>query len=182
MKLMRKQVQYQDLPTPTYRTTAGKGNPQVNTEPVFTLPKRDYKPLIVVGMLVVAVVIFVFQAVVIPWWQSVTDQWQYGNSKISTLEVVVGHQDSKQHPTCILSFDLNGRVEVIEFPGGNAENANSYPGATIYGENKDHRIITVEPIHMRQNRIDLLVHIEGMAATPILYNTGSAFSWTVPHP
>ena len=177
MKLFRQQVQYEALPTPTYRSTTVQGSP--NTDQVFIATKRDHKPFIVVGMLIFAVLLIFLQFVVTPWWQSVTDQWQYGNSKISTIEVVVGHQDSEAHPTAILSFDLHGRVEVIELPGGNAAKAESYPVAYIYGEKRDHRVITVEPVDVNHDgKLDLLVHIEGMTATPILYNTGSAFRWT----
>ena len=180
MKLFRQPVKYQDLPTTRPRATTVQ---PVNTEPVFTLPKRDYKPFIVAGMLLFVALLIFLQAVVTPWWQSVTDQWQFGSSKISTIEVVVGHQDSRAHSTCILSFDFHGRVEVIELPGGNAAKAQSYPGATIYGDNREHRVITLEPVDVNHDgKLDLLVHIEGIAATPILYNTGSAFSWTVPHP
>jgi hypothetical protein len=171
---------YQDLPVPVKRRHAGN-QPAPDSEEVFTRQhRRDHRQFIVVGMFLFAILLLFLQFVVVPWWQSVTDQWQYGNSKISTIEVVVGHQDSEAHPTAILSFDLHGRVEVIELPGGNAAKAESYPGAYIYGEKRDHRVITVEPVDVNHDgKLDLLVHIEGMTATPILYNTGSSFSWTL---
>jgi len=174
---------YQGLPIPVKRASVHVPPAQVQTDDVFTSQyRRDYKPFIVAGMVLFLALFILLQSVVFPWWQGVTDQWQYGNSKISTIEVVVGHQDSPTHPTAILSFDLHGRIDVIEFPGGDSAKARSYPGADIYGENRDHRVITVEPVDVNHDRrLDLLIHIEGMASTPVLYNNGLSFQWTETH-
>jgi hypothetical protein len=173
---------YQDLPVPVKRRHAGN-QPVPNTEDVFTPQHhRDYKPFIVAGMVLFLALFILLQSVVLPWWQGVSDQWQYGSSRISTIEVFIGHQDSPTHPTTILSFDLHGRVDIIEFPGGDSAKARNYPGADIYGENKDRRVVTIEPVDVNHDRrLDLLIHIEGMSTTPVLYNNGSSFQWTETH-
>ncbi len=170
---------YHNLPMPVRRASAGKPAVQTDTQAVVPPQQRDHYVFMLVGMLLVVVVVVLWQAVVTPWWQSVTDQWQYGGSRVFQLDAVVGHEDSQANPTHFLAFDLHGKITVIEFPGGSMEHARVYTSVILIGEGRSNRVVTLQVTGGRESgKPDLIIHIEGISATPMLYNTGVAFSWT----
>jgi hypothetical protein len=171
---------YHNLPMPVRRASAGKPAVQADTHAVVSpQQQRDQRVFMLGGMLLVVVVVVFWQAVVTPWWQSVTDQWQYGTSKTFQMDAVVGHEDSQANPTHFLAFILRGRITVIEFPGGSMEHARVYTSAILIGEGSSSRVVTLQVTGGKQaGKPDLIIHIEGISATPLLYNSGSAFSWT----
>jgi hypothetical protein len=71
------------------------------------------------------------------WWTNTTQQWTYGYPRTYQTDAVVGHNDSQARPSHFIAVNLNGQVEVIEFPGGDATHAHMYTGLTIVGQNAD---------------------------------------------
>ncbi len=111
-----------------------------------------------------------------PWWAGVSDQWQYGNARISRFTADVGHGGT----STFIAFDLDGSVIIIEMPGGSINDAKLYRTGNLIGENADHRIVTLSIADVDGVRDCLIVHVEGATSDIVLYNTGTTFQWTPP--
>src|SRR5712691_1608794 len=119
------------------------GQPEVQTDPgirqmgVPVPRKPTYHPRLFVafgiGMGSIVAVIILWNSLLGAWVEATQDNWLYGASKTYQLDAVVGHEDSKAHPTHLISFDLHSQVTVIEIPGGNAAHTHVYTGLTKIG-------------------------------------------------
>jgi hypothetical protein len=163
--------QYENLDIPKYRTNAGKQPPQVDTEDVFTPQHhRDYRPYIVAGMLAFLGIWIFVQAVLIPWFQGIINQWQYGNAKVSETDINVGHGGMSH----FYAFEKDGVITILEIVGKKSQ---------VYQETVEasgNRVVTLTAQDVSvKGRLDVIIHIQDLSTTPILYNTGSAFSWTL---
>jgi hypothetical protein len=49
----------------------------------------------------------------------------------------VGQNDSPSNPSHFIALNLNGRIEVIDFPGGDVSKARIYTGPQLYGAGQD---------------------------------------------
>jgi len=96
------------------------------------LPRRRMHPLVFIGIaLFIALLGWVVLTTVAIWVTNTQEQWQYGYPRTAQYDVVVGHHDSATHPSHFIALNLNGQVEVIEFPGGDASKARIYTGLTV---------------------------------------------------
>src|SRR6266566_5291034 len=53
------------------------------------------------------------------------------------IDAVVGQNDSPSSPSHFIALNLNGRIEVIDFPGGDVSKARIYTGPQLYGAGQD---------------------------------------------
>lgn len=141
-------------------------------------PKRHKQPphvlfFVGVGMLIFLAIWMGWTLVFIPWWNSVTTHWEYGNPSsphVSELTVNVGHGGT----STILAFDNADQLTIVELVNGKAV---VYTGGSFLGGDKDNRIITLS-LDSTQRKPNLVIHVVGMEGAFILYNTGAQFSWT----
>jgi hypothetical protein len=99
------------------------------------LPRRRLHPLVFVGVgLCIMVAGWVVLTDVSTWLTNMQNHWQYGYPRTYQCDAVVGHQDSAAHPSHFIALNLNGQVEIIEFPGGDASHARIYTGITVVGD------------------------------------------------
>jgi hypothetical protein len=108
------------------------------------------------------------------WVVNEQNTWRYGYPRVYQLDAVVGHHDSARHPTHLLALNLDGHIQVIEIPGGDASHERVYLGPTIVGANAALLPVTLSVTDVNgDGKPDLLVHIQGQ--TIVLLNTGSQF-------
>ena len=63
-------------------------------------------------------------------------------------------------PATFIALNYNGRVEVIEFPGGDASHARIYLGPQLYGAGSDLVPVTLSFVDVSGNhQPDMLVHL-----------------------
>jgi hypothetical protein len=102
--------------------------------------------------------------------QAVTNQWQYGTAKVSEVDIDVGHGGVSH----LYAFEKEGTVIILELVGTKS---------LVYQEQVEatgNRVVTLTAQAVNgDGKLDLIVHIQDLSTTPILYNTGSAFSWTL---
>ena len=67
------------------------------------------------------------------WWQTTRDDWTYGRPRTYQADAVVGQNDSVAHPSHFLALNLQGRISIIEFPGGDPTHARVYLGPQLLG-------------------------------------------------
>jgi hypothetical protein len=83
--------------------------------------------LVGIGMLV-TLLLWVAGMSVVQQARSLLATWRYGIPRTAQYDAVVGHADSRAHPSHFIAVNLNGQVWVFELPGGDGTHARIYLG------------------------------------------------------
>jgi hypothetical protein len=90
-------------------------------------------PLLLLGMgMIVMLVLWTLLTVAARWVSTTWDDLHYGRPRTFQIDMAVGHSDSPANPSHFIALNLNGRIEIIEFPGGDASKARIYIGPQLY--------------------------------------------------
>lgn len=146
-------------------------------DPSTSIPRKHRKrspwPALIIGMLLM-IALVASLSFFSSWWQVHQNDITYGRPRTYQTEAVVGHHDSKSTPSHFIFLNLNGRVVITEFPGGDPTRAITYSGPTLFGDNNDLTPITGEFRDVNgDGRPDMLVHIQGQ--TLVYINDGTKF-------
>ena len=161
-------------PQPSYVTDLPTRS--IDTEPLRIRHSPHFLVFVGIGMLCFLALYILWNAFVIPWWQNVEDQWQYGTSRITRIEADVGHGGK----STFLAFVLNRQVIIIEAPGQSMEHSKYYRTGTLTGDFSQPPAISLSIADVDGIRDCLIVHVEGMSGSIVLYNTGTGFQMTPP--
>jgi len=125
--------------------------------------KQGFRPhwLVFVGVAMMIMVMgWVVLNTVANWWQVTQDDWHYGRPRTFQINAVVGHNDSPTHPSHFIALNLNGRIEVIEIPGGDATHERVYIGPTLMGDGQDLQPVTLSFKDVNgDGKPEMLIHI-----------------------
>jgi hypothetical protein len=70
------------------------------------------------------------------WWTNRQLDATYGFPRTYQVDAVVGHNnDSSANPSHFIFLNLNGHVEIIEIPAGDASKTKIYIGPTLFSDN-----------------------------------------------
>jgi len=95
------------------------------------------------------------------WWNDTLDTIHYGNPRTYQTDEVVGHNDSASNPSHFIALNLHGRIEIIEFPGGDGSHARIYLGPQIFGAGADKVPVTLKFIDVNgDKKVDMLVFFQ----------------------
>ncbi len=107
---------------------------------------HGYRPhwLLFVGLAMLIMVMgwVVFSAAA-NWWQVTQDDWRYGRPRTFQTDAVVGQGDLAANPSHFIALNLNRRIEIIEFPGGDPTKARIFLGPTLIGDGQDLAAVTL---------------------------------------
>src|SRR6266478_6531490 len=164
---MREQIAQQTrssqaIPRRASAYTAGRSIPEPTTqEHIFVEQKRTRSlvPYFLLGAGIVLVGLIFWSWIVVPWWAGVSDQWHYGDARISRFTADVGHGGT----STFIAFDLDGSVMIIEMPGGSIAEARLYRTANLIGTDANRRIVTLSIATVDNVSNCLVVHVEGMS-------------------
>jgi hypothetical protein len=108
------------------------------------------------------------------WIGSELETLHYGYPRTYQTDQFVGHNESAGIPSHFIAINLHGRIEVIEFPGGDASHARVYEGPQLYTANADLAPVTLKFEDVNgDHKLDMLVCFQG---SQIVYiNTGDQF-------
>lgn len=153
--------------------TFQQGNRRIVLHPEH--PPRKIHWLFYVGVgMVIAASVWVASTYLTNWWTLHREDATYGNPRTYQVDQVVGHDDSTSHPTHFIFLNLNGRVVIIELPGGNVSHARIYNGPAIIGDNPAQTPVTAEFQDVDgDGKIDMIVHIGNQQFTYL--NGGTQF-------
>lgn len=95
------------------------------------------------------------------WWNNTMDSIHYGYPRTYQVDTVVGHNDSTSHPSHFIALNLHGRIQIIEFSGGDGAHARIYLGPQLYGTDADKAPVTLKFIDVNDDgRPDLLAFFQ----------------------
>ncbi len=109
-------------------------------------------PLLLLGLGMIAMlVLWTLLTLATSWWNTTWDDIHYGRPRTFQTDMVVGHNDSASNPSHFIALNLNGRIEVIEFPGGDASKARVYIGPQLYGNGQELIPVTLSFVDVNGN-------------------------------
>ena len=74
---------------------------------------------------------------------------------------------------------VRGQIVVVEVMPNTT--AHVFISLAVFGSQQDNRIVTIATEDVNHDgKLDLVLHIEGLEITPVLFNTGNSFQWTSP--
>lgn len=132
---------------------------------------RRFVPTLIVGMIVAVILLFGLTSLV-SWWQGFQQDMTYGYPRTAQIDAVVGHNDSKDHPTHFLFINLHGHIQVIEIPGGDTSKTRIFNGPVLDGSGQDLIPVTGNVVN-QQGKINLIVHVGSQDFTFV--NDGKVF-------
>ncbi len=88
-----------------------------------------------VGMILMLLVVVLGQWV-LGWVQTSWDDLHYGRPRTFQMDAFVGHETGST-PSHFIALNLQGQIDIIELPGGDATHARMYVGPHIYGPGAD---------------------------------------------
>ena len=95
------------------------------------------------------------------WIGTKIDDLRYGRPRVSHLTAMVGHEGEQRLPTQFMALNLNRRVVVLEFPGGDANTVRTIVGPYLFGAGEDLTPITLNTLDVNADSLpDLLVNIK----------------------
>lgn len=143
------------------------------TQPSYRSKRRSPWLALSVGVLITIGLIIGFSAFA-SWWQLHQDDSTYGRPRTYQLDAVVGHQDNKANPSHFIFLNLNGRVVIIELPGGDSAHTLIYTGPSLVGDGGDLIPVTGEFKDVNgDKKPDMIVHVQNQ--TLIFINEGTKF-------
>ncbi len=129
------------------------------------------------GMILMLFVVVLGQWV-LGWVQTSWDDLHYGRPRTFQMDAFVGHETGSV-PSHFIALNLQGQVEIIELPGGDATHARMYLGPHMYGEGSDLVPVTlrfVEGVH--PHHPDMLILFQNTQV--VFRNAGGTFA-PAPH-
>ncbi len=135
------------------------------TQPTSKLPERRRRTLsrqpfwllpVGLGMILMLGIVIV-GSVVLGWAQTVSDDLHYGRPRTFQMDAFVGHETGST-PSHFIALNLQGQIEIIELPGGDATHARMYVGPHIYGPGADLVPVTVRFVEgVQPHHPDMLI-------------------------
>ncbi len=129
-------------------------------------PRRKHRgilrghPLLYLGIGMMAMLaLWTLLTLAVTWWNTTWDDLHYGRPRTFQTDAVVGHNDSSSNPSHFIALNLNGRIEVIEFPGGDGSKARIYIGPQLYGNGDNLIPVTLSFVDINgDHRPDMILH------------------------
>ena len=119
-------------------------------------------PLLLLGLGMIAMlVLWTLLTLAVSWWNTTWDDLHYGRPRTFQVDAVVGQNDSPANPSHFIALNLNGRIEVIEFPSGDASKARIYIGPQLYGNGQNLIPVTLSFVDVNSNHHpDMILHFQ----------------------
>jgi hypothetical protein len=106
-----------------------------------TLP--DFSRVIVTGAVVAILALLLYLGItgLIGWLRLKLDDMHYGRPRTFQTSAYVGHGESPGNPSHFVALNLNRRVTVIEFPGGDVSKPQVVVGPYLFGRAEDLTVV-----------------------------------------
>ena len=124
--------------------------------------RRERLNLTSIGIgMIAAIVAVLLGQVLLSWWSTTWDDLRYGTPRTYQVDAIVGHETT-QTPSHFVALNLRGRIEILEWPGGDPTKMKIYLGPQITGSEATNVPVTlqfVDPHHTHHP--DMIVQFQG---------------------
>jgi hypothetical protein len=119
-------------------------------------------PLLYLGIGMISMLaLWTVLTMAVSWLNTTWDDIHYGRPRTFQIDAFVGHNETSGVPSHFIAINLNGRVEIIEFPGGDATKARVYLGPQLYGAGDDLIPVTLRFADVNGDHLqDMIIHIQ----------------------
>jgi hypothetical protein len=100
--------------------------------------------------MLLALTLVVLGHIVLSWASLTWDDLHYGRPRTYQVDAFVGHEAARV-PSHFIALNLHGRIEILEFPGGDATHARIFLGPQLYGTDADLVPVRLEFIDVRHD-------------------------------
>ena len=136
---------------PRQKTVGGKGKFWRGAHPLLYLG---------IGMLAM-LALWTVLSLAVSWGSTTLNDLQYGRPRTFQVDAFVGHNEAGGTPSHFIALNLHGRIEVIEFPGGDGSKARIYLGPQLYGTDANLIPVTLSFVDASgDHRRDMLLHFQ----------------------
>ena len=152
------------------------------TQPTSKLPQLRRRPfsrqprfLLPVGLgMILMLLVVIAGSVVLGWMQTASDDLRYGRPRTFQMDAFVGHETGST-PSHFIALNLQGQIEIIEIPGGDATHARMYIGPRIYGPGADLVPVTLRFVASAQpHHPDMLIVFQNTQV--VFHNVNGTFA------
>lgn len=110
----------------------------------------------------------------VSFWNNFQLNQMYGIPRTYQTDQVVGHDDTTTHPTHFTFENLNGKIVIIELPGGSISHAKIYTGTSIFSSDPASQPVTADFEDVNgDGKIDMVVIVGNQRV--IYLNDGTQF-------
>ncbi|HEY6285164.1 MAG TPA: hypothetical protein VIX20_05840 [Ktedonobacteraceae bacterium] len=119
-------------------------------------------PLLYLGVGMIAMLaLWALLTSAMSWWNTTWDDLHYGRPRTFQIDAFVGHNETSGTPSHFIAINLNGRIEIIEFPGGDGSKARIYLGPQLYGTGDDLIPVTLSFVDVNGDHLpDMIIHFQ----------------------
>ena len=119
-------------------------------------------PLLYLGVGMIAMLaLWTLLTSTMSWWNTTWDDLHYGRPRTFQIDASVGHNETTGIPSHFIAINLNGRIEIIEFPGGDGSKARIYLGPQLYGTGDDSIPVTLSFADVNGDHLpDMIIHFQ----------------------
>src|SRR5260221_1688276 len=123
---------------------------------------RGAHPLFYLGIGMLAMLaLWTVLSLAVSWGSTTLNDLQYGRPRTFQVDAFVGQNEAGGTPSHFIALNLHGRIEVIEFPGGDGSKARIYLGPQLYGTDADLLPVTLSFVDVNGNhRPDMIVRFQ----------------------
>lgn len=169
----------QPLHTTTYASPAPRqaARQQAAPErrPLFAgLP--DMNQVVTTMLLIGALAVILYFGItsLLAWTQIKMDDFKYGRPRTSQIDAFVGHGEATGVPTHFVAMNLNRRVTIMEFPGGDVTKPVVLVGPTLFGRDQDLTVVRLQVEDINgDDKPDLTVQVKDERL--VYLNDGNVF-------
>ena len=119
-------------------------------------------PLLYLGVGMIAMLaLWTLLTSAIGWWNTTLDDLHYGRPRTFQIDAFVDHNETSGTPSHFIAINLNSRIEIIEFPGGDGSKARIYLGPQLYGAGDDLIPVTLSFADVNGDHLpDMIIHFQ----------------------
>jgi hypothetical protein len=144
--------------TSSQKSTATKRLPGTRREAIKRAHPLVYLGLGMLGMLI----LWTVSMAVVSWIGTMMDDIRYGRPRTFQTDQFVGHNEMGGVPSHFIVVNLNSRIEVIEFPGGDVAHARIFQGPQLYTSGSDLVPATLTFIDVNgDHKVDMIINVQG---------------------
>ena len=164
--------QIRAVPRGAYGNPRELAAPRPTTLPALPDPSRLLTTLLLIGAL--AIVLYFGITSLMAWTQTKMDDLKYGRPRTSQLDAFVGHGEANGAPSHFVAMNLNRRVTIMEFPGGDVTKPMVLVGPTLFGRDQDLTVVRLQVEDINgDTKPDLTVQVKDERL--VYVNDGAAF-------